>query len=168
MNITVFQSNKLPPLKPFVVVTITVGLMLSGLIITILLSQISIMPAKPARKAVVSMADHLGFALGFGETGTPGFPNPFNRHDPKKGNHINDNGRHIRNALKGIESNLKRNQTLRDFFQKYLSDREYQGLTQTLDRFIEALRNPNSPIYKQTDPKIRKEILEILTRTGYL
>ena len=130
--------------------------------------QPNIAPAMPAKKAVVSMADHLAFAFGMSETGTPGFPNPFKRHDPKKENHLNTNGRHIRNSLRGIEDNLRRNQTLRDFFRKHLSPEQYEGLTTNLDKLVVELKDSNSLLSKSFEKKIAKEILEIMERTNYI
>gem|GEM_PF-2462890 len=121
-----------------------------------------------AKGAVTSLADHLGFALGFAEVGTPGFPNPFQRHDPQKKNYRETNGKHIRNALRGIEQNLARNQTLRDYFRQALNEKQYQGLTEALDKLVKQLKNPHSEMSQAFGENVSAEILEILERTKYI
>ncbi len=125
----------------------------------------AVIPSIPAREAIVSLADHTAFALG--KTATSGFPNPFNRHDPQKGNYLKTNGKHILNALRGIERVLGR-QTLRDFLRYRLTSKEYEGLTTTLDNLVTQLKNPNSSISQGFGEETRQAILEILKRTKYL
>ncbi len=55
------------------------------LIIAVVYGSLSLARPK-AREAMVSLADHLGFAFELGEAGTAGFPDPFKRHDPNKHN----------------------------------------------------------------------------------
>ncbi len=78
------------------------------------------------------------------------------------------NGKHIRNALEGIERNLARNQTLRDFLRKQLKPMEYDGLTHWLDELVNQLKNPTSDIYREFGEDLSQEILEILARTKYI
>jgi len=127
----------------------------------------TVIPAKPAREAMVSLADHMGFALGFGAAGTPGFPNPFQRHDPQKGNYLKTNGKHILNALRGIERVLGR-QTLRGFLRNRLTPEEYDGLIKALDDLVIELKDPNSLISREFGEKTCQDILEILKRTKYI
>ncbi len=146
---------------------IAVAILACLTIIAYQVSKPTVVPAIPAKEAIVSLADHMGFALGFGAAGTPGFPNPFQRHDPQKGNHLKTNGKHILNALRGIERVLGR-QTLRDFLRNRLKPREYEGLTTTLDDLVTQLENPNSSISQEFGEETRQAILEILKRTKYI
>jgi RHS repeat-associated protein len=119
-----------------------------------------------ASKGTASMADHLGFLFGYGEAGLPGFPDPFDRHDRNKVNDPNTNAKHIRNSLRGIEENLEKNQTIRDYFRQNLTEAEYQGLTDALDNLV---ANFQEGFYEgMVDPKVGQEILDILARTGYI
>ncbi len=151
--------------------TIALALAILACLTVIITNQVSkpvVTPAKPAKEAVVSLADHMGFALEFGEAGTPGFPNPFQRHDPQKGNYLKTNGKHILNALRGIERVLPRRQTLREFLRGTLNPDEYDGLVTTLDKLVIELKNPNSTISKEFGEKTCQDILEILKRTKYI
>ena len=120
---------------------------------------------KRARKAVASVADHTAFALG--ENETPGFPDPFKRHDNKP-NYRRTNAKHIRDGLRGIERNLYRNETLREFFKDTLNPKELKGITKFLDDLVEALQNPNSEVYQEIGADLSEELLTMLTRMGYI
>ena len=121
-----------------------------------------------AGKAVQSMADHLGFAFGYGSTGLPGFPDPFKRHDPKKENSLKGNGEHIRNALQGIKDNFGRGQNLTDFLkQSRLSDAQVAQLTEHLDSLVSELQNQGY-MYEQFGPKLSGQILDLLKDVRYI
>jgi hypothetical protein len=124
----------------------------------------TVAPAMPAKKAVVSLADHLAFTFGMSEVG---FPDPPKRHDMNKQNSLRKNGEHIRNALKGIEKHLERNQTLREFFLKRLKEDQYRPLIEALDNLALDLQNQGY-FYEQFGASVSDEILEILIRTGYI
>lgn len=112
------------------------------------------------------MADHLGFFFGHGEAGLQGFPDPFDRHDKTKGNDLKNNAQHIRNSLRGIERNLGRNQTLRDFLRAKLEDEQYKQLTNALDDFAYNLQDG---FYEGViERELSQEIVDILVRTGYI
>ena len=159
------QSHHISPMWAIVIIALS-GVLLYSAYVTI--SYITVMKAKPARNAVISLADHLGFLFGYGEAGLNGFPDPFNRHDPKKENHLKTNGDHIRRSLKGIEKNLGRNQNLRDFLRKALKDEtRYKELTKALDDLAYDLQNKEY-FYEQFGSEIGDDILDILIRTGYI
>jgi hypothetical protein len=147
-----------------IALAITLALIV-GLYIIIQLSPVKIESDIEIKQGVVSLA---GFAFGLSEAGTPGFPNPFNRHDRNKTNYRETNGKHIRNALRGIEENLARNQTLRDYFRSSLNEKQYKGLTEALDKLVKQLRNPNSEMYRDFGKRVSEEIIAILERTRYI
>ena len=119
-----------------------------------------------AEGAVQSMADHLGFLFGYGASGMPGFPNPYDRHDPKMGNDPRVNGQHLRNALEGIKKNIGRSD-LHTFFADNLTETQYTALTNDLDSLVWDLQN-HGHFYEQFGSKLSEEILGLLQETGYL
>ncbi len=167
MRLTYLPVDNSSHYRRWFTLAIAVSILAYLTIITNQAMKPTVIPAKPAREAMVSLADHMGFALGFGAAGTPGFPNPFQRHDPQKGNYLKTNGKHILNALRGIERVLGR-QTLRGFLRNRLTPKEYDGLIKVLDDLVIQLNNPDSPISKEFGEKTCQDILEILKRTKYI
>jgi hypothetical protein len=86
------------------------------------------------KKGLESAAAHLSFAFGV-SGGLPGFPNPFNKHDPDKDNNPKTNGKHIKNALKGFQDNLK-GIDLRTYLEQKLSPEQFKSMTEYLDRLV--------------------------------
>jgi len=96
----------------------------------------------------------------------PGFPNPYDRHDPKMGNDPRVNGQHLRNALEGIKKNIGRSD-LHTFFADNLTETQYTALTNDLDSLVWDLQN-HGHFYEQFGSKLSEEILGLLQETGYL
>ncbi|HNS52883.1 MAG TPA: RHS repeat-associated core domain-containing protein, partial [Anaerolineae bacterium] len=119
-----------------------------------------------ATGAIRSMADHLGFLFGYGAAGMPGFPNPYDRHEPKQGNDPRVNGRHPRNALEGIRKNIGRSD-LRTLFADSLTETQYTALTNDLDSLVWDLQNEGY-YYEQFGSQLSQEILGLLQELGYL
>ncbi|MEO0249402.1 MAG: RHS repeat-associated core domain-containing protein [candidate division WOR-3 bacterium] len=119
-----------------------------------------------ASGAIQSMADHLSFVFGYGPSGLPGFPNPFDRHDPQKSNDLKVNARHVRNALEGIQRNLGK-MDLRSYLQQELNAEQFSGLTEALDNLILDLQNQGY-FYEQFGSELSGDILRLLTEMGYI
>ncbi len=120
-----------------------------------------------SRKAIQSMADHLGFMFGYGGSGINGFPDPFNRHDPKKTNSLKNNAKHIRNSLKGIQRNLGETD-LRAFLNETLTEEQYTSLTNELDNLVAHLQDSEGWFYNEIGSDLSDEILELLTEMKYV
>ena len=121
----------------------------------------SIVFAKPARKAVVSLADHLSFLLG--ET-TGGFPDPDNRHDPKKPRNDRNSLEHIRNALKDIWKGIQKSNIrggIEEFLVRHYSDVQRLGLLKALQELQGKIGN-----WAEDNPDYIKDILESLKKLG--
>ncbi len=117
-------------------------------------------------KGLISLADHLGFAMGFGANGLPNFPGPDNRHDKDKNNDIKNNGKHIRNALKGIQRNLGR-QDLRTYLQGNLEPEQYDSFTRYFDYLVTDLKNQEW-LFEQFGQELSQEILNLLSDMNYV
>jgi hypothetical protein len=117
-------------------------------------------------EAVQSMADHLGFMFGYGAAGMPGFPDPYDRHDPKKPNYAKTNAQHIKNSLEGIQRNLGK-QDLRTYLENALNEKQYTALTQDLDYLVTDLQSQEW-FYQQIGPELSSDILGLLKDMGYI
>ena len=118
-----------------------------------------------SKKAITSMADHLGFMFSY-DNGLPGFPDPHDRHDPNRSNSIRNNARHIRNSLRGIQRNLG-NTDLRTFLQETLTEDEFAGLTEGLDNLVAGLQDEGW-LYQEIGEELSQEILSLLQDMGYI
>jgi hypothetical protein len=116
-------------------------------------------------RGVQSMADHLGFLFGYGAAGLPGFPNPFNRHDPNKPNDSRVNGRHIRNALRDIKENLG-NSDLQTFLEQHCTPEQIESFTKAFDSLTWDLTEQGY-LYEQIGADYAQEILTLLTEMGW-
>jgi hypothetical protein len=116
--------------------------------------------------AVKSMADHLGFLLGYGASGLPGFPDPFNRHDRNKPNRLRVNARHIRNSLRSMKERMGVDD-LRTFLQQELGAEEFQGMTEGLDNLAQLLTEQGWH-YEQIGADLADEILTLLTEMNWI
>ena len=97
---------------------------------------------------------------------TPGFPDPFDRHDPKKPNYAKTNAEHIRNSLRGIQRNLGK-QDLRTYLQDVLTKDQHASLTRDLDYLVTDLQSQDW-FYQQIGPELSSDILGLLEKMGYL
>ena len=117
-----------------------------------------------ANDGTARTADHLGFLLGYGASGLPGFPDPNKRHDKDGTNDLRNNAKHIRNWLRSTQRNLGR-ENLESFLRRELNEKQYKGFTDGLRTLQHNLQNEY--YVQQIGEDLSQEILRLLTEVGY-